>query len=134
VIFDSSAVMAVVLHEPEAERFSLAMLSAKAPRMSAANWLEAAIVVDSNRDPVLRERFDELSRALRVEIVPVTVEIAAAARRAHQRYGRGRHPARLNYGDCFAYATAQVLGEPLLFKGDDFPQTDIAPALPAQKD
>jgi ribonuclease VapC len=129
VILDSSAIMAVVLREPDADRLSLAMLEDPHPRMSAANWVEAAMIVDSNRDPVLRLRFEELTETLRVEIVPVSVEIARAARRAHQRYGRGQHPARLNYGDCFAYATASVLGESLLFKGNDFAQTDITPAL-----
>ena len=121
--------MAVVLQEPDADRMSLTMLSTPHTRISAANWVEAAMIVDSNRDPVLRLRFEELMQALRVEIVPVSVEIARAARVAHQMYGRGQHKARLNYGDCFAYATAAVLGEPLLFKGQDFAQTDITPAL-----
>lgn len=126
--------MAVVLREAEAEEFAGAMLAAQFPRMSAANWLETAIVVDSNRDPVLRERFDELNHTLRLQIVPVTAEIAEVARLAYQRFGRGHHPARLNYGDCFAYATAKVLGAPLLFKGRDFSQTDVEPARPAPKD
>jgi ribonuclease VapC len=129
VIVDSSALMALVLREPEAERFSAAMLADPTLHMSAANWVETAMIVDSNRDPVLRERFEELIAALGVQVVPVSVEIAQAARRAHQRYGRGHHPARLNYGDCFAYATAAVLGEPLLYKGGDFSQTDIESAL-----
>ena len=129
MILDSSAIMAVVLREPDADRLSLAMLSDPHPRMSAANWVEAAMIVDSNRDPVLRLRFEELMDALRVEIVPVSTEIAKSARRAHQMYGRGQHRAKLNYGDCFAYATASVMGEKLLFKGNDFAQTDITPAL-----
>ena len=130
MIIDSSALMAVMLHEPEADCFTALMLADPGLRMSAANWLEVAIIVDGNRDPVLRERFAELTDTFRVEVVPVSLAIAHAARRAHELYGRGRHPARLNYGDCFAYATASVLGEPLLFKGQDFSQTDIRPALP----
>lgn len=128
VILDSSALMAIILREPEADRFSDAMLGSHVS-MSAANWMEAAMIVDSNRDPVLRLRFEELIDALHVKIVAVSPEIAVGARRAHQRYGRGHHAGRLNYGDCFAYATSAVLGEPLLFKGRDFSQTDIEPAL-----
>eukprot|EP01037_Dinobryon_pediforme_P012385 gene12385-12472_t len=120
--------MAIILREPEADSFSDAMLVADVS-MSAANWFEAAMIVDSNKDPVLRVRFEELMELLRVKMLPVSVDIAHAARRAHQRYGRGQHPARLNYGDCFAYATAAVTGEPLLYKGRDFSQTDIVPAL-----
>lgn len=121
--------MAVILGEPDAQLMLDAMLSDPKPQISAANWVEAAIIVDSNRDTSLRARFDELHVDLRLEIVPVSPEIAMAARKAHQRFGRGHHPARLNYGDCFAYATALVLGQPLLFKGNDFAQTDIIPAL-----
>jgi ribonuclease VapC len=128
VILDSSALMAVILREPEADIFSDAMLASHVS-MSAANWVEAAMIVDNNKDPVLRVRLEELIDVLRVKILPVSVDIAQAARRAHQRYGRGQHPARLNYGDCFAYATSAVLGEPLLFKGREFSQTDIEPAL-----
>lgn len=128
MILDSSALMAIILREPEADIFSGAVLASDVS-MSAANWVEAATIVDSNKDPVLRVRFEELIDVLRVKILPVSIDIAQAARRAHQRYGRGQHPARLNYGDCFAYATAAVTGEPLLFKGRDFSQTDIEPAL-----
>ena len=128
MILDSSALMAIILREPEADIFSDTMLASDVS-MSAANWVEAAMIVDSNKDPVLRVRFEELISLLRVKILPVSIDIAQAARRAHQRYGRGQHPARLNYGDCFAYATAAVTGEPLLFKGRDFLQTDIEPAL-----
>ncbi len=130
MIVDSSALMAVVLDEPDAARMLEAMLSDPHPQMSAANWVEAAIIVDSNRDTSLRARFDQLHMDLRLEIVPVSPEIALAARNAHQRFGRGHHSARLNYGDCFAYATASVLGQPLLFKGNDLSQTGIAAALP----
>ena len=99
--------------------------------MSAGNWLEAAIIVDGRGDATARIRFDELLDAGGIEITPVSVEQARVARLAYQQFGRGNHPARLNYGDCFAYALAKVTGEPLLFKGNDFVQTDIQPALRA---
>jgi ribonuclease VapC len=85
--------------------------------------------VDARRDPNVEVRFDEVVRTLGIEIAPVTEGIALRARRAYVQFGRGNHPARLNYGDCFAYALAKVEREPLLFKGNDFAQTDIEPAL-----
>ena len=87
------------------------------------------MVIDSRGGSLLARRFDEVIEGLGLEVVPVTLEQAQLARRAHQEYGRGNHPAKLNYGDCFAYALAKVTGEPLLFKGNDFSQTDIPPAL-----
>jgi ribonuclease VapC len=129
VIVDSSALIAVILQEPDESRFVEAMLRHGAPRISAANWLEAAMIIDSRKLPQGRIRFDDVVAQLGLEVVPVTAEIAARARRAHNEFGRGQHQAKLNYGDCFAYATASVLGEPLLFKGNDFAQTDITPAL-----
>ncbi len=83
------------------------------------------------RPATIRARFETLLAKLNLDIVPVSVEQAAVARTAYLRFGRGNHPARLNYGDCFAYALAKVTGEPLLFKGNDFSQTDITPALRA---
>ena len=98
--------------------------------MSAASFLEAAIVVDRNRDPVLSRRFDELIREAEIIIEPVTEAQARIAREAYRDFDRGSgHPARLNFGDCFAYALAKDQGEPLLFKGDDFVHTDITSAL-----
>lgn len=98
--------------------------------MSAANFLEAAIVVDAKRRPVASRRLDDLLEELDVVIEPVTEEQARIARAAYRDYGRGSgHPARLNFGDCFAYALARATGEPLLFKGDDFIHTDITSAL-----
>jgi len=129
VIVDSSALIAVILSEPDEERFAAAMLRHGAPRMSAANWLEAAMVIDSRKLPTGRIRFDDVVARLCISVLPVTAEIATRARQAHNDFGRGQHPARLNYGDCLAYATASVMGEPLLFKGRDFSQTDIEPAL-----
>lgn len=129
MIVDSSALLAVILNEADEPSFAAAMIDAPALRMSAANWVEAAIVVDSHKNPAAKIRFEDLVEALRLQIVPVTVEDAYRTRTAHNDYGRGHHPARLNYGDCFAYALAKSSGEPLLFKGTDFSQTDIEPAL-----
>jgi ribonuclease VapC len=105
------------------------MIDAKSLHMSAANWVEAAIVVDSHKNPAAKIRFEDLTNALRLEIMPVTVDDAYRTRAAHNDYGRGHHRARLNFGDCFAYALAKSRGEPLLFQGNDFSQTDIEPAL-----
>jgi ribonuclease VapC len=129
MIVDCSALLAVILNEDDEPRFAEAMIDAPVLRMSAANWVEAAIVVASHKNPAAADRFEDLVGALRLEIVPVTVEDAYRTRAAHHDYGRGRHRARLNYGDCFAYALAKRTREPLLFKGNDFSQTDIEPAL-----
>ena len=99
--------------------------------MPAANFLEIAVVVDSLRDPVKSRRFDELVRALGIEIVDSTAEHARIARAADRDFGEGSgHAASLNFGDCFSYALASATGEPLLFKGDDFTQTDVNTASP----
>jgi ribonuclease VapC len=129
MIVDSSALISVNFNEADEDRFVMAMIDAPLVRMSAANWLEAAIIIDARRDPNVEVRFDEVIRTLGIQIAPVTEGIALHARRAYVQFGRGNHPARLNYGDCFAYALAKVEREPLLFKGNDFSQTDIEPAL-----
>lgn len=129
MIVDSSALLTVILNEPDEPRVAAAMVDAPALRMSAANWVEAAMVVDSRRNPRAKARFEDLIRELGVELMPVTVEAAYRCRLAHADYGRGNHPAKLNYGDCFAYALAKLSGEPLLFIGNDFAQTDVESAL-----
>jgi ribonuclease VapC len=130
VIVDSSALIAIVQGEPEATVFARLLLDGPS-RMSVASWLEASLVVDS-RSATHQQEFAEAIDTLGVELVPVTAEQAQAARAAHRRFGRGSgSPARLNYGDCFAYALARVSGEPLLFKGDDFGHTDVTAAAPA---
>ncbi|HTT81788.1 MAG TPA: type II toxin-antitoxin system VapC family toxin [Stellaceae bacterium] len=130
VIVDTSAIIAILQDEPEAPAFATAADAAAQCRMSAANFLEAAIVIDGRRDPIASRRLDDLMAELYIVIEPVTEDQARIARQAYRDYGRGRgHPARLNFGDCFAYALARATGEPLLFKGDDFAHTDIAPAL-----
>jgi ribonuclease VapC len=131
VIVDSSALMAVIFNEPEESQFAAVLVDAPVLRMSVANWVEAAIVVDSRKDPRAKARFEDLRKMLQIELVPVTVDMAYRSRVAYADYGKGNHPARLNYGDCFAYALAKETGEPLLFKGTDFAQTDIEPALKA---
>ena len=129
MILDSSALLAVILNEADEARYLEAMIDAPALRMSAGNWLESTIVVDRLKKTAVIRRLDDLKAALRIEIVPVTEEAADWGRIAHTAFGRGNHPARLNYGDCFAYALAKQSKEPLLFKGNDFSQTDILPAL-----
>lgn len=134
MIVDSSVLVAILFNEPEAPAYLEALYPISHPRISAASFLEAAIVIDSRRRPALSGRLDELVRGLRLLIEPVTEEQARLARAAYQDYGRGSgHPAQLNFGDCFAYALARVTGEPLLFKGDDFIHTDITPALKAYR-
>jgi ribonuclease VapC len=129
VIVDSSALLAMIFNEDDEPRFAEAMIDAPSLRMSAANWVETAIVVDSQRSPSVQIRFEDLAEALKLKIEPVTLEDAFRSRIAHGEYGRGHHPARLNFGDCFAYALAKRCGEPLLFKGNDFSRTDVEPAL-----
>ena len=130
MIVDSSAIIAILKEEPETDRIVGALSGAAEPkRMSAANYLEAAIVVDANRNPVLSRRFDDLVAQTEIVVEPVTREQAEIARAAYRDFGRGTgHPARLNFGDCFAYALAKTTREPLLFKGDDFSHTDVAAA------
>ncbi|MCC6618302.1 MAG: type II toxin-antitoxin system VapC family toxin [Chloroflexi bacterium] len=126
MIIDTSALVAVLLGEPEAPAMARAMAAAPACRISAATYLELAIVVDGRRDATPSGAIDALLRRGRIEVVPFTEGQARIAREAYQRFGRGSgHPARLNMGDCFAYALARDLGEPLLFKGHDFALTDI---------
>ena len=126
MIIDTSVLVALILREPEAMAYVVAMAAAPVRRLSAASYVELAAVIDGRRDPVLSNAIDPSIRASRIEIVPFTGEQARIARIAYQQFGRGSgHPARLNMGDCFAYALARDLGEPLLFKGGDFALTDI---------
>jgi ribonuclease VapC len=129
VILDSSAILAIVLGEPDRFRFVDALLEAVPRRMSVANWLEATMVVDRKGGALSVSRFEDFMHDAQIELMPVSVSQAAIARHAWRLFGRGNHPARLNYGDCFAYALAKESREPLLIKGDEFAQTDIEPAL-----
>lgn len=126
MIIDTSAIIAILRDEPDANRFIKAISQVGNPLMSAANLVEAAIVVDSNHDPVLSGRFDDLFTAANIGVEAVTQKQADIARRAYRDFGKGSgHPASLNFGDCFAYALARDKDEPLLFKGEDFKHTDI---------
>ena len=128
MIVDSSAVLAILFGEPDARRHAAAIMTAYPCRMSVANVLEASIALERRGGEAAAEDLDTLLERAEIELVPVTVEHLEAARRAWRRFGKGNHPAALNFGDCFAYALAEVSGEPLLFKGDDFTLTDIEAA------
>lgn len=130
MILDSSALIAILRSESDAAVFADAIAEADIRRLSAANFVEAAALIDGSRDPIASRRFDELLREATVQIEAVTAKQAQFAREAYRDFGRGSgHAAKLNFGDCFAYALAKDTGEPLLFKGDDFRHTDVIPAL-----
>ncbi len=126
MIIDTSALIAILRDEPEATACAQAIQAADRRRISAANYLETAVVIDASRDPVATRRVDELINEAQITIEPVTESHAKIAREAYRDFGKGSgHPAGLNFGDCFAYALAQQTGEPLLFKGSDFIHTDL---------
>lgn len=130
MIVDTSAVIAILRDEPESSEFSRVIAAAVRPRMSIVNYVEAGVVADAARSPKVSRQLDELLRVGGIEILPVTVEQGRLAREAYRDFGRGSgHPAKLNFGDCFAYALAKDLHEPLLFKGNDFSATDVALAV-----
>lgn len=129
MILDSSAALAILFNESDAEIYAQAMDAAAARRMSAANFVETAIVVEAQRREGGSRQFDAFIRRAGIVIEQVTEEQAHIARQAWTDFGKGRHPAGLNFGDCFAYALAKVTGEPLLFKGEDFRHTDVTAAL-----
>jgi ribonuclease VapC len=131
VIVDTSALIAILRAEDDASDMALAIEKAQIRRISAANFLETAVVIDASRDPVASRRFDELVDTAELRVEAVTFDQARVARDAYRDFGKGSgHPAGLNFGDCFAYALAKTTGEALLFKGDDFGHTDVTPALP----
>lgn len=130
MIIDTSALIAILRNEPDAHLYAAAIRDTSQRKISAASYVEAAAVIDASRDPVASRRLDEFIRESQLVIEPVTLAQAQIAREAYRDFGRGSgHPARLNFGDCFAYALAKVTGESLLFKGVDFARTDIKPAL-----
>ena len=128
MIVDSSAVLAVLLHDTDARHYAGEIMTAMPCRMSVANVLEASIVVEGRGGAAAGHELDRFLENAAIELVPVTADHLDAARRAWRRFGKGNHPAALNFGDCFAYALADMAGEPLLFKGEDFARTDIAAA------
>ncbi len=125
MILDTSVVVAILGAEHDAKLFAEAIAKALERRMSAVAYMEAGIVLDSRRDVALSRGLDDFVRNARVVIEPVTAEQARLAREAYRDFGKGRHRAGLNFGDCFGYALARDKGEPLLFKGDDFRMTDV---------
>ena len=129
MIVDTSAIIAILRAEADAERFAMAIEQADVVRISAATYVEVGAVIDQARDPVVSRRVDDLLDVAGALVEPVTNEQSGIARAAYRDFGKGSgHRAGLDFGDCFAYALAKSLGEPLLFKGDDFGHTDIEPA------
>ncbi|MGL5859074.1 MAG: type II toxin-antitoxin system VapC family toxin [Angustibacter sp.] len=127
---DTSALVAVVLGEPDGELYAQALIAAGGPPLlSAVSAVEAAIVVEARQGPEAAQDLAVLIKTAGVAIDPVSAEQARLAVDAWRRFGRGRHPAALNLGDCFAYAMARAHGIPLLFKGEDFRRTDVATVL-----
>ena len=130
MIIDSSALIAIVRNEPEQQLFLTAMANAKAIAISASTFLEARVVAQRSGVQGLEDDVVNIIQDRSVEIAPFTDLQQQIAADAHRKFGRGSgHPAKLNFGDCFAYALAKERGEPLLFKGGDFSKTDIASAV-----
>jgi len=125
MIVDSSAIIAVLRNEPDAPAISEILQRAPVCRISAVTYVESAIVTDGNRDPILSRRFDDMLRDVPIQVESVTPRQAEIARDAYRDFGKGRHKAGLNFGDCFSYALAKEMNEPLLFKGNDFQYTDV---------
>lgn len=128
MIVDSSAMVAILLEEPEGHRLDVAILNSASPSMSSGNYLEISMILQSRRGIEGIRDLDLQIFRFGIRVIPFTESHAKVARDAFRRYGKGRHPAQLNFGDCVAYALAKETGEELLFKGTDFSQTDIAVA------
>jgi ribonuclease VapC len=128
MILDASAIIAILRSEEDAPEMARCVAAARLRRASAVTYVEAAVVIDSGGDPISSRRFDDFFRDAEIGIEPVTVRQVEIARNAYRDFGKGRHRAGLNLGDCFAYALAKETGETLLFKGNDFCHTDIEPA------
>ncbi len=126
MVIDTSALVALLGMEQEAARLAHAVEADALRLLSAAALVEASIVLESRQGEAAVRELDLLLARAGVQIEPVTAEHAELARQAWRQFGRGRHPAGLNYGDCFSYALSRATGEPLLFKGNDFPLTDVA--------
>lgn len=130
MIVDTSAIMAVALDEPEADAILRKMAEADALLLSVGSWIELEAVLTRRGGVLTRTAAQRVFDSMQIILVVVTIDQAVAARAAYRKYGRGtQHKAALNFGDCFAYALARETGEPLLFKGNDFPYTDVVPAL-----
>jgi len=129
MIIDSSVLVAILRLEPGYDRFVLAITQAKRRLLAAPTLLETTMVLAGRREDEILDRLDQFLRTASIETVAFTADHAAVARQTFLRYGKGRHPAALNFGDCIAYATARLEAMPLLFKGDDFRLTDIEAAV-----
>ena len=129
MIVDTSAIMAILQKEPEAPAFGAALTEGARTAISAATLVELCVVAESRAGAAVWAEVEALMADAAIEVAPFTAEQAALAREGWRRFGKGRHPAGLNLGDCFAYALAQERGEPLLFKGGDFALTDVRRAL-----
>jgi ribonuclease VapC len=130
VIVDTSAIIAILKEEDDAALYAHAIAAADTRRLSAANYLECGIVLDSQRDPLISRSLDELMQEAEFVVEPVTERQARLARQAYADFGKGSgHPAGLNFGDCLSYALASDLREPLLWKGNDFGHTGVGSAL-----
>lgn len=125
MVIDSSAVLAILLGEPDAEVFASAIESAAVKLISAVNHLECAMVVEARKGPAGGRELDLLLHRASIEVVSFTEDLAGLARSAWRDWGKGRHPAALNFCDCCSYALAVQSGFPLLFKGSDFSRTDV---------
>jgi len=125
MVLDTSAIVAILFDEPERRRFTELIEVTPRRLISAANVLESSLLVEARRGEAAGVALDLLMHRAEVAVVAVDGEQVEIARSAWRRYGKGRHPAGLNFGDCFAYALAAASGEPLLFKGDDFARTDV---------
>jgi ribonuclease VapC len=131
IVVDTSALMAILLREGDADRFLPVIHRAVRPRISVASVVEAVLVVTGRKAADGSPQIRAFLLASGIAVEPVTVDQGWLAAEAFNRFGRGRHPARLNFGDCLAYALARDLDLPLLYRGNDFAHTDITPALPA---
>jgi ribonuclease VapC len=130
MVLDSSAILAILFDEPPRQAFTICIERDPRRLMSAANVLESALVAEARRGEPAGRELDLLLHRAEVQIMPVDSEQVELARSAWRRFGKGRHPASLNFGDCFAYALAAVSGEPLLCTGEDFPRSDVATVDP----
>jgi len=126
MVIDTSAVLAILSDEPERRAFNEAIESADSRSLSVATFVEVSIVIEARFGAEGVRHLDRFLERADVTVVPVDLEQGKLGRQAWSRFGKGRHEAGLNFGDCFSYALAQVLGEPLLFKGEDFSRTDVA--------